>query len=339
MDALNYDKNQHYTTDQIKKIQRAVDVDQDGKWGPHTVSAVRIWQGHHGLTPDGKVGPATYAAIVASLPGGGGGNKPPPSPTNIRTVGVWTGHTSFGAKAPLDVQFCSEHNINRLDVVINDFSKDRTETPFNTFDRAQIVDLCARARDAGIEVNLMSWIMPHTSFIEEAAASLIPLCETVGAASLMWDAEEPWNRAHRHLPYEDAAAQVASSFATLGCPMGVTGIMSTSVDKIGPLARVCAYMTPQCYATHHNELDPMTIVSRGLGRWREKFGHDKRAEVGLAAYRQGVVDGHDTHDAMLGSLQDASANEVDTVVYWSLAHIKRTPSIASVISGILKSGC
>jgi len=41
----------------------------DGVWGRQTVAAVRAFQGQHGLTADGLVGPLTLAALFQGAPG------------------------------------------------------------------------------------------------------------------------------------------------------------------------------------------------------------------------------------------------------------------------------
>lgn len=47
----------------IRKIQRAVGVNDDGRYGPRTEAAVEAFQKSHGLTVDGEVGPVTWRAL------------------------------------------------------------------------------------------------------------------------------------------------------------------------------------------------------------------------------------------------------------------------------------
>lgn len=50
----------------IQRIQRCVRTTIDGRYGDVTVAAVKKWQSAHGLTPDGIVGPRTWAAMARS---------------------------------------------------------------------------------------------------------------------------------------------------------------------------------------------------------------------------------------------------------------------------------
>lgn len=48
----------------VKKLQTKLGVDPIGKFGPKTDAAVKAWQSANGLTPDGVVGPATWAKLM-----------------------------------------------------------------------------------------------------------------------------------------------------------------------------------------------------------------------------------------------------------------------------------
>lgn len=47
----------------VKVVQAKVGVTPDGKFGPRTEAAVRVFQRDHGLVPDGIVGPKTWRAL------------------------------------------------------------------------------------------------------------------------------------------------------------------------------------------------------------------------------------------------------------------------------------
>lgn len=47
----------------VKKLQKLLGIGDDGNFGPATETAVKAFQTSHSLTPDGKVGPQTWAAL------------------------------------------------------------------------------------------------------------------------------------------------------------------------------------------------------------------------------------------------------------------------------------
>lgn len=254
----------------------------------------------------------------------------------IRTIGVWAGRSSI-RRGQKDIDFCLEHGINRIDLIVNEHSSWRAERDFDTYDLADILDFCKLVNKAGIELHFMSWIMPHANYITQAADTLIHLCEETGAKSLQWDAEEPWTLAKNPMDYESAAELIAEKFENLSCEMGANGIGYTPRHKFGPLAKVCDYIVPQCYSTSTSGIAPHDVVPRLHRRWKKVFNHERHA-IGLAAYRQTGIKGYKTVDsAMRTALAGAQALEgVDTVIYWSLASIRRTRAVRNFIKSIEK---
>lgn len=51
--------------DDVRRMQRAVGVRDDGIFGPATVAALRDWQSARGLTPDAICGPKSWVEIIA----------------------------------------------------------------------------------------------------------------------------------------------------------------------------------------------------------------------------------------------------------------------------------
>ena len=256
---------------------------------------------------------------------------PPPAESPITTVGAWCGLATL-AHPERDVDFAVENGINRLDIVINDHSASRQERAFTVHKPSRIKALCKRAQDNGIETHLMSWIMPHRRYLERAAATLMPLCEDVGAASLQWDAEEPWVLAQKHMGFRQAADLVAERFSDLPCEMGVTAIGFASVSKVGPLLEVCDYGVPQAYSTTKSGVKPGSGQKRLHKRWRNKFG--KPIVMGLAAFRQSDIPGHTIESAMKACIKASGELGCTTVIYWSLRHIRTSARVRKVIAGI-----
>lgn len=255
----------------------------------------------------------------------------------IRTVGAWTGRASL-ANPTRDVDFCVANRLNRLDVIVNDHSAERSPRRFDTHRPDRVLRLCELARAAGLEVHFMSWIMPHEDYLRGAAEQLIPLAKEAGVTSIQWDAEEPWMRAKRAMPYEAASELVRELFGDCGIEQGANAIGYTSVGKFGPLAKVVDYIVPQAYATARSGLDPATVAAKFYRRYEAKFG-PKRIVMGLAAYRQEGIPGHTVASAMQAAVAGAKTLEgVDTVIYWSLGHIRRDPRVARVVRSIRDGG-
>jgi peptidoglycan hydrolase-like protein with peptidoglycan-binding domain len=76
--AVKYVAERHYPRALIEAIQRVVGVVDDGVYGEISAHAAAAWQDAHGLSADGKVGPATLAAMgLASGAQRSGGETPP----------------------------------------------------------------------------------------------------------------------------------------------------------------------------------------------------------------------------------------------------------------------
>lgn len=254
------------------------------------------------------------------------------TPTRLPTVGVWCGRSSL-RNPGRDVDFALEHNINRFDIVVNDHSKWRTPKSFDTYDKKQIVDLSRIARVYGIEVHLMSWVMPHEQYIVEAKEQLAQLMEETGAKSLQWDAEEPWTQGRGDMTHAQAAQLIGELFSDTS--MGVNGIGYAPKTKIGPLAEVCEYVVPQAYATRTSGLHPATAPYRFHTRWSKAF--KKPVVMGLAAYRQSGIEGFTEAEAIHTAAQKTLLiKDVDTLLYWSLYHIRKNPTVAAEIAKLRK---
>ena len=70
--AVAYVAGRRYADELIKRIQGVIGVAPDGDFGPISARAAATWQGAHGLGADGRVGPATLAAMGLAADGGSG---------------------------------------------------------------------------------------------------------------------------------------------------------------------------------------------------------------------------------------------------------------------------
>ena len=255
-------------------------------------------------------------------------NKPPKF-----ELGAWTGLASI-LSPERDIDIALSLGITRLDLFINNIVEKRQETSFDTYNKQRIENFIKKATDAGIDIHLSSWIMPHSKFITTASADLVPFIKNNPIKSLMWDAEEPWTKAEGDFSYPYAASLIQDSFLDLEVPMGVTGIGYTPVSKFGPIADICDYIVPQCYSTNTSGLDYKTVVQKFVKRYRTKFGN-KKVLVGLAAYRQPADEAPSVSESMM--LPYKASKKVSNCIgatYWSLSSIRRSISVTKFFSSV-----
>ncbi len=250
----------------------------------------------------------------------------------LRHRRAWCGLSSLAHPAR-DVEFAKSIGLTGLDIIVNDHSAAREPRRFDARPTQKIVTLATMARGAGLDVHLMSWIMPHKRYIKEAADVLPELMAKTGARSLVWDAEEPWTLARERLRYSEAGALVGELFAVREFEMGATGIRYAPTAKLAPLVAVCDYMVPQCYSTRTSKADPSTVVSKGVATWRKKFGDGPRMVPGLAAYRQSGIKGHSIRSAMQAAIDNAGGHS-DTAIWWGINSLRKSPKTAAVVASL-----
>lgn len=259
---------------------------------------------------------------------------PPSLPLVVRKVGAWTGWASMANDKAVaaTIKAATFLGLKRLDIIVNDFAAAREPTDFSTYDKRQIVALAKAAAGEEIDVHLMTWIMPHGTFIEAAGHQLRDLAQQTGARSIQFDAEEPWTQAKKALPYAEAAKRISTYFA--GATLGANAIVYTPAAKFGPLAEVCNYLVPQAYATSSSGLDPTTVVPKAAHRFRALFGKNKTIVAGLAAYRQppkGYTVESSMRAAFAGAVNDPTIHDV---VYWSLGQIRQSAAVTKVVRAL-----
>jgi hypothetical protein len=277
--------------------------------------------------------------------------EPAPEKPKHIAVGAWVGNRDLN-NPKRTIDFAREYNITRLHIIVNDHAgrwKSTKKPSFDTRPPEKIIRLADLAHKAGMEVHLMSWIMPYEDYLRQAAEQLIPLAQACRAHSVEWDAEEPWTKpqASGKMSYEAAGKLVGELFRDQGFEMGVNGIGYGSQKKIGPLAAVCEYICPQAYSTSKQHLSPKTTVPKFAKRWRKLFP-GKRLVVGLAAYNQeGIL--RDKKDKSKGTYEKLEAvrlaiaaaksvEDVEAVVYWSFSHLRWNKDVAREVANFNATG-
>ena len=228
--------------------------------------------------------------------------------------------------------------LTRLDLMVNDMSARRRPVAFELRDRGRILAVAEQCAKHDIELNLVSWIMPHYDFLHEAADVLIPLAVETHARSIQWDAEEPWMRARDPMPYDAAGELVGKLFGAVD--MATNAIGYASVSKLSPLLKVSAEAIPQCYSTSTSGVKPERVDAL-MKRWMDKFGHlvpEGAFTGGLAAYRQEGIEGHTEASAMGTAINELAAMGISRFMYWHLDELLRDRGARAVVRKLAKEG-
>lgn len=254
----------------------------------------------------------------------------PTDPDGLHRVGVWVGRA--GAVNPKRaVRDMVRLGATDCYCMVNELSRHRLEVPFSFYGGA--VDLADACHAAGIRFHITTWILPHRGFLSSMCLHMPGLIERTGAASVMFDAEEPWTLSRRHQGWKAAAKMLRGIMDQdpWGVPLGITGIGYASTRKLKPLADLCDYLTPQAYSTRTSKLDCRNVARKFVNIWARKFG-DKEQRVGLAAYRQRGVKGSDGTelDAMLKAIASVPP-EVDEVIFWYLPTLRMNERTAQAL--------
>lgn len=257
------------------------------------------------------------------------GEVPERDDMGIRTVSAWAG-TGALADPKGYAEFAKRIGLTRIDLMVNEHSAWREPKPFSTHSLSKIDAFAREVHRVGLELHLTSWLMPHAAYIDSACRILLATARQVDARSVLFDCEEPWTQARAPLPYASAAAMVRQGFEDF--PIGVTGIGYAPTAKLSAICAAADYLVPQCYSTESSKQSPAIVVPRFAARWRRVFP-GKPIVVGLAAYRQMGIPGFSAESALRTAFGGAQADpHADTVIYWSLAEIRRKRPIAEIIA-------
>jgi hypothetical protein len=180
--------------------------------------------------------------------------------------------------------------------------------------------------DAGIEVQLTTWVMPHDSWLDGALAVLPGLLVDTGATMLWLDAEEPWTQATGCFDYQAAASRLAHAFHRLA----LSGI-GAALEELTELAKVCDVFSPQAYATSDSQSTPAGVVPYSIECWRSRFGEPLDGWIiGLAAYDQGSP----ASTTMQPPIDDVTAAGCEAVCYWTINTIAERGDVRAFVAGL-----
>jgi len=240
-------------------------------------------------------------------------------------VHAWIPSSAFFDPAET-VNHLQAAGVQVANLMINDFSAERAECPFRTFDTGKILAMALACSDAGIEVQLTTWVMPHDSWIDGAIEVLPGLLVDTGATMLWLDAEEPWTKATGCFDYQAAAERLGHAFPRLA----LSGIGSARVE-LTSLATICDVFSPQAYATKDSQSTPGGVVPYSLNSWRSLFGEPFEGWViGLAAYDQGSP----ASSTMQPPIDDVVASGIGQVCYWTINAISQRVDVRAFVAGL-----
>ena len=326
------------TGEAVVRLQRYLgalgyQVAPDGALGPRTMGALQTWL-------EGETVPEIPTWLFLAVEKAALSQRAPVRATNSGSpfrIGAWFGNWAIAN--PKDaVALARDVGFDRADIICNDHAAWRKPAEFTIRDPHKIARLASYAHTHGFEVHLMSWVMTHREYIVGAAQMLLGLAKDCGAASIQFDAEEPWTKAKKHMGYPEAAKLIAELFADRPCDLGVSGIKWTPDDAFRPIASVCDYYLPQAYATQTTSdkwgVKPETVVPSVVKRYRTEFGLDKRLVVGLACYRQSGIKGHSIESALRTCYESALNVGAEAIVYWQLRHLRKAREVRRVLAAL-----
>jgi hypothetical protein len=273
-------------------------------------------------------------------------------PRTITCVGAWAG-AALLRDPKRNVLAAGAAGLDELHLMVADHSAWRTEHAFSDRPKqgrraASITDLVRVGRmctEAGIDLGLTTWVMPHGRYVESCAGYLLDAVRVlalpendVHVTEIILDAEEPWTQAAGVTTRERnlAAGKLGALLEPLrdqGVRFGLTGIGYARERALDGLAAWCDFAVPQVYATTRNKLDPRRSPKFFADRWTKAF-ESGEVVLGLPAYRQGPGM---MAAAVAGAREvaaDPNSATCSRLIYWSLAHIRASKAITRFVSGI-----
>lgn len=202
------------------------------------------------------------------------------------------------------IEWARTQGVTALNLMVHDASAYRGEVRFTPDSSA--AESCRRIVDAGLELELTAWAMPHRSYLASACDWLVQAALDHGARVIWWDAEEPWTRATGGLDPEVAADLINLA----GAREGVTGI-GYAPKSLDPLLARADVVAPQAYSTTREGSLSHARIPGVLAGWARRAPHATVIPA-LAGYAQ--------PPRGLGAAWEA-AGRPGRIQIWALRHL------------------
>ncbi len=311
------------------------------------LDAIAAWQSARSLKPDGFAGPATLAAakpaaVKKKKKADPAGAAPPPETRTsdeggLARIGIWAERKALTSKdwrkKVLDI------GLTDIVLVLNDNSDahlSQGKKSFYTFQPLDVIKDCIAAyTDAGVRVSLMQWVVPTGSFLKDAGAALLELCDSGLVHSVHLDLEEPLTRYKGGLSAKDAAGRLAHELIGIKAQLAATGISYHNAAKLRPFINISDFVVPQGYSTNKKGKTwkspaPGNGQELAFSKWQ---GYAKPIVMGLACYGQNKIPGYKNAAASLGKSLDTAVDlGVTEVVYWSLKAALLSKPVAAFLT-------
>lgn len=239
-------------------------------------------------------------------------------------VGAWAESSVF--KDPSrDLDAALACGLSELGCVVNNAYKNKS---WHLLAPHKKIETAVRLfHDAGLEVSLMTWVVPSLGWANGMLTDLFPLAAALPVWAVEDDIEEPWTRARTKGAREEYAAHMRSHRAySRDFARGANAIVYTPHDKFGLVAADADYVCAQAYGTNRwkgQHLFPGRIQKTALRLWEPRYGARRcRRVMGVPAYRLKGAGGHSTQRAMTLQLDACRDIGVELARFWSLRHLR-----------------
>lgn len=246
------------------------------------VAALQVWLNTQGvgLVEDGKLGPATEAALARF-------GLPPA--VEVPELCAWVGRS--WAKEPKAVaEKAASLGLSRVSLFLNDLDGTGIFSCFGS--ESRITAALDALRAVGVDADVTAWIWPRPSYVKGMQSAVSDVLDEYRDVRLCLDAEGPWGRP---APVKDRAAVVDSLVDWLGPERLMVTDYASIQEPTEALCRPGVTVVPQVYSvaeTREGATGPSSVY--WPGRTQSYGMHPRRwggfvgqcpLEVGLAAYK------------------------------------------------------